>query len=189
MRLDSQQTLGAHGRRPWIPLQHDLPGVNGQVAVYGPTTVAPHAAGHRCGEPGARRGAGIAQELRLVLAPGSRVVLLYHTGRDAPARTDRQAALLRPDADITRTLAVSCGPPGAARLRPADPACVLKVGRELLAERGSVFGVQVDLIIGPVECEPDGLLGRTAGQVVFKDDAYLLGHLHLPAVSDACTVA
>jgi len=37
---------------------------------------------------------------------------------------------------------------------------MLKVGRELLAERGGVLGVQVDLITGALEGEPDGLLGR-----------------------------
>jgi hypothetical protein len=32
------------------------------------------------------------------------------------------------------------------------------------------------------------LPGRAAGQVVFEDDAYFLGHLHLLAVNGACTV-
>jgi len=54
---------------------------------------------------------------------------------------------------------------------------VLKVGGELLAELGGVLGVQVDLIIGALEREPGSLLGRAAGQVVLKDDAYFLGHL------------
>jgi hypothetical protein len=54
---------------------------------------------------------------------------------------------------------------------------MLKVGRELLAERGGVLGVQVDLIIGAVEREPDGLVGWAAGQVVLQDDAYFLDHI------------
>jgi hypothetical protein len=42
---------------------------------------------------------------RPVLAPVSRrVILLLHTGRDAPALTDRQAVLLRPGPDITAAL-------------------------------------------------------------------------------------
>src|SRR5215468_12725303 len=44
--------------------------------------------------------------------------------------------------------------------------------RQLLAERGGVLGVQVDLIIRAVESEPDGLLCRAAGQIVFEYDAY-----------------
>jgi hypothetical protein len=65
---------------------------------------------------------------------------------------------------------------------------VLSIGRELLAERGGVLGVQVDLIVGAIEREPDGLLGWAAGQVVLQDDAYFLGHLHLPDLNGACTV-
>jgi hypothetical protein len=59
---------------------------------------------------------------------------------------------------------------------------MLNVRRELLAERGGVLGIQVDLIVGAVESEPDGLFGRAAGQVVFEDDTNFLGHLHLLAV-------
>src|SRR5215472_10957354 len=85
--------------------------------------------------------------------------------------------LLCPGPDITRELAACRGPPGAAGLRPPGPAGVLEVGGELLAELGGVLGVQVDLIVGALEREPDGLLGRAAGQVVLQDDAYFLGHL------------
>jgi hypothetical protein len=56
---------------------------------------------------------------------------------------------------------------------------VLQVGRELLAELGGVLGIQVDLIVGAVEGEPHGLLRRAAGQIVFQDDGYFLGHLNL----------
>src|SRR5215472_18876411 len=85
--------------------------------------------------------------------------------------------LLCPGPDITRELAACRGPPGAAGLRPPGPAGVLQVGGELLAELGGVLGVQVDLIVGALEREPDGLLGRATGQVVLQDDAYFLGHL------------
>src|SRR5215813_7749325 len=44
------------------------------------------------------------------------------------------------------------------------------IGRELPAE----LGVQVDLVVGALEREPDGLVGWAAGQVVFKDDGYFL---------------
>jgi hypothetical protein len=90
------------------------------------------------------------------LAAASRVVLLYHTGGDAPALADHHAMLLCPCADISGALAVGHSPPGAARMRPPGPACVLKVGRELLAERGGILGVQVDLVVGAIEREPDG---------------------------------
>ena len=60
--------------------------------------------------------------------------------------------------------------------RPAG-AGVLQVGRELLAELRGVLGVQVDLIVGAVKREPDSLLGRAAGQVIFKDHGYFLGHV------------
>jgi len=54
---------------------------------------------------------------------------------------------------------------------------VLKVGGELRAERGGVLGVQVDLVVGALEREPDGLPGRAAGQVVLQDDGCFLGDL------------
>jgi hypothetical protein len=57
---------------------------------------------------------------------------------------------------------------------------VLYVGRELLADRGSVLGVQVDLIAGAVEGEPHRLLRRAAGQIVFQGYGYFLGHRCLP---------
>jgi hypothetical protein len=60
-------------------------------------------------------------------------------------------------------------------MRPAYPA-----GRELLAERGSVLGVQVDLIVGAIEGEPHSLHRRAAGQVVFQGDGYFLCHQCLP---------
>src|SRR5262249_22393572 len=95
-----------------------------------------------------------------LLAAAGRVVLFHHAGGDAPALANCQAVLFGPGPDVTRALAVSRGPPGAARLRPAGPAGMRKVGRELLAELGGVLGVQVDLIVGVLEREPDGLLGR-----------------------------
>jgi hypothetical protein len=75
-----------------------------------------------------------------------------------------QAVLVRPGPDVTRALAAGCSPPGAARLRPPGPAGMRNVGRELLAERGGVLGVQVDLIAGALEREPDSLLARAAGR-------------------------
>src|SRR5690348_16821430 len=114
-----------------------------------------------------------------LLATAGRMVLLDHSGGDAPPLTDRQTVLFRPDADITRALPVDHGPSRAARRCPPGPAGMLNVRRELLAQRGGVLGVQVDLIVGAVEREPDGLLGRAAGQVVVKDDAYFLDHLNL----------
>src|SRR5579859_6192691 len=74
------------------------------------------------------------------------LVLVHHAGRDPAALTDRQAMLFRPGPDITRTLPTRCGPPGAAGM--------LDVGRELLAQRSGVLGVQVDLIIRALEGEP-----------------------------------
>src|SRR5579859_970338 len=139
-------------------------------------------------DPTPGRRAGRAGPFIFRLAPAGCVVLLGHAGGDAAALADRQAMLFRPGADITRALAAGCGPPGTARLRPPGAAGVLKVGRELLAERGGVLGVQVDLIVGAVEREPDGVLGWAAGQVVFEHDAYFLSHRCLPAVNGVCTV-
>jgi hypothetical protein len=42
---------------------------------------------------------------------------------------------------------------------------MFKVGRELLAERGGLLGIQIDLIVGAVERKPDGLLGWAASEV------------------------
>jgi len=57
---------------------------------------------------------------------------------------------------------------------------VLKVGRELLAERGGGLGAQVDLVVAALEGKPHGLLGWAAGQIVFQLDGDFLGHLYLP---------
>jgi len=109
----------------------------------------PEANGHRRGY--SVRGAALARcgVSWRALAAASRVVLLYHTGGDAPALADHHAMLLCPGADISGALAVGHRPRGAARLRPPGPAGVRKVGRELLAERGGVLGVQVDRVVVP----------------------------------------
>ena len=112
-----------------------------------------------------------------MLVSADRVVLFHHAGRDAPALANCQAVLFRPGPDVTRALTVSRGPPGATRLRPSGSAGMRKVGLELLAERGGVLGVQVNLIVRALEREPDSLLGRAAGQIVPKDDGYFLGHV------------
>src|SRR5215471_21098450 len=119
-------------------------------------------------------------ERRLALAAACRVVLPYHPGRDPPALTDRQAALLRPRPDITRTLTVGRRVPLSAGLCPSSLAGVLNVGRELLVERGGVLGAQVDFVVGALEGEPHGLIGRAAGEVVLQSDGYLLSHLQPP---------
>ena len=106
---------------------------------------------------------------------------LCHADRDAPALTDRQAMHLRPCPDITRALTIRRSPPRPPRRCPPGPAGVFNKRRQFLAERGGVLGVQVDLIIDAVECEPDGLLGGAAGQIVLQDDDYFLNHLYLPA--------
>src|SRR4029077_20551202 len=95
------------------------------------------------------------------------VVLLCHTGRDAPALTDHDPVTFRPGPDITRVLPAGRNTPRPARLRPRGPARVLNVGRKLPAERGGVAGPQVDLIVRAIDGDPDGLIGRTAGEVVF----------------------
>jgi hypothetical protein len=69
-------------------------------------------------------------------------------------------------------------PSVSSRTRRASPAGVLKICRELLAERGGVRGVQVDLIVGALEGEPRRLLCRAAGQIVFENYGYLLGDLY-----------
>src|SRR5215468_214184 len=97
-----------------------------------------------------------------------------------PRSLTARAVLLRPGPDTTGTLTASRGPPGPSRRCPPRPAGVLKVGRELLAERGGVLGAQVDLIVGALEGKPHRLLGRAAGQIVFEHDGYFLGHLYLP---------
>jgi hypothetical protein len=75
----------------------------------------------------------------------------------------------RPGPDVTAALTADGGPPAApARLCPPGSAGVLEIGRELLAQRGAVLGVQVDLIVGAVEGEPYRQLGRAAGQIVFE---------------------
>jgi hypothetical protein len=39
-----------------------------------------------------------------------------------------------------------------------------------------VLGVQVDLVLGAVEREPDGTLGGAAVEVIDEQDLYLLSH-------------
>jgi hypothetical protein len=119
------------------------------------------------------------------LASAGRVVLFHHAGGYAPALAHRQAVLFGPGPDVTRALAVSRGPPGAARLRPPGPAGMLNIGRELPAELGGVLAVQVNLIVRALEREPVSFLGRAACQVVRKDDGYFLG-TSLPSRCQGC---
>ena len=70
------------------------------------------------------------------------LILLHHGGRDAAALTDRQTMLFRPGPDIPRALPARCGPPGPASPGTPGPAGMLNVGRELLAQRGGVLGIQ-----------------------------------------------
>jgi hypothetical protein len=88
--------------------------------------------------------------------------------------------LFRPGPDVTAALTPGWGPRPPAGLCPPGLAGVLEIGCELLAERGSVLGVQIDLIIGAVEGESHRLLRRAAGQIVFEGYRYFLGHLYLP---------
>ena len=124
----------------------------------------------------------------LVLTPASSLVLLHYAGRDAPAFANGQAVLLGPGPDITRALPASRGPPGPAGRCPPRPAGVLKVGRELLAERGGVLGIQVDLIVAALEGKPHGLLGRAAGQIIFQLDGDFWAISTFPTFNSACTV-
>src|SRR5690348_12556642 len=68
-------------------------------------------------------------------APARSIILLHHAGRDAAAFTDRQAVLVCPGPDITRTLPAGSGPPGPAGRCPSGLASVLNVWGEPLAER------------------------------------------------------
>src|SRR5689334_15399358 len=114
-------------------------------------------------------------------APSCGLVPLHHAGRDAPALTDHDAVVFRPRPDVTAVLPAGLSTSRSARLRSPGLAGVLKVRRELLAERGGVAGPQVDLIAGAIDGEPDGLIGRAAVEVVFECDGYFLGHSSLPA--------
>src|SRR5690348_10965397 len=114
-------------------------------------------------------------------APSCGLVPLHHAGRDAPALTDHDAVVFRPRPDVTAVLPAGLSTSRSARLRSPGLAGVLKVRRELLAERGGVAGPEVDLIAGAIDGEPDGLIGRAAVEVVFEDDGYFLGHPSLPA--------
>src|SRR5690348_1910434 len=114
-----------------------------------------------------------------LLSAARRAVLLQHAGRDAAALTDRDAVLLRPGPDIPGALTARRGPRWPPRLPPPGFAGVFDEWRELLAERFRVLLAQVDLILGPAEGEPDGLIGRTATEVVFQRDDYSLCHFNL----------
>jgi hypothetical protein len=104
----------------------------------------------------------------VVLAPVARgVVLLHHAGWDAPALIDRDAAVFRPGPDITAALTAGRGTPWPARWRPPGLAGVLEERGELLAKRGGVLLVQVDLIVCAAEGEAHRLLCRAAIQVIF----------------------
>src|SRR5690349_17704894 len=133
---------------------------------------------------GAHQGEGI--WLRALCRDGTRsvpargFVLLHHAGRDAAAFADRQAMLLRPGPDITRTLPAGRRPPGPAGRRLPGLPGVLDVRREQVAEHGGVLGAQVDLITGALDGEPHGLIRRAAGQVVLQHHRHFLRHHCLP---------
>ena len=77
------------------------------------------------------------------------LVLLHHAGWDAPALTDRDAMVFRPGPDIAAALAAGPGTPRPAGLRPPGLAGMLDERHELLAERGGVLLIQVNLIVAP----------------------------------------
>src|SRR5580700_3211765 len=65
---------------------------------------------------------------------------------------------------------------------------MLKIGHELLAERGGVLLTQIDLILGAIEGKPHGLGCRAAIEVVFQRDGHFLGHLASPNCDSACNL-
>jgi hypothetical protein len=138
---------------------------------------------------GAARVRVLRGDREVVLAPVARgVVLLHHAGRDAPAPADRDAVVFRSGPDITGALTAGHGTPGPARWCPPGLAGVLEERGELLAERGGVLLVQVDLIVRAADGEPHRLLRRAAIQVIVEGDSDFLGHLGLPCCDGACTV-
>src|SRR5262249_60055739 len=104
------------------------------------------------------------------------MVVRHHTGRDAPAGADRDAllALTRPDlADALTARRGACAP---APLPPVGLAGMRNERCQLLAERPGILLVQIDLVLGAADPEPQRLLGRAAIQIVFERDNYLRCH-------------
>jgi hypothetical protein len=113
-------------------------------------------------------------------------VPLDDVGSDAPAVADRDAMLFGPGPDGPAAPADGRGARRAAVALPRrGPTGMIDERRELAAERGGVVAIQIDLIVGAGKAEPQGLVGRTAVEIIFQSDSgpgYRLGPMRAMAL-------
>lgn len=105
---------------------------------------------------------------------------LLDGGGDAAAVGDLVAVAARPVPDRDGVLPVGCGAlrcaGGGAAAASAGAAGVIDPGRQVLPQGGGVLGVEVDLVVGAVQAEGDGLVGgEGVVEVVDQGGGGLLG--------------
>lgn len=135
-------------RRPRSPLTAArlLPLLLLTYLLPAPRHERPPRAAHQTRAP--TPGLKIAQRLLPVSASvGSCLVLLHHAGGDTPARTDRDAMVVRPSPDIAAALTAGGGLGRPVDLPAPGLAGMLDERRRLLAERAGMLLAQVDLIL------------------------------------------
>lgn len=97
------------------------------------------------------------QRRRLVV---SGFVLLSHVGGDTTAIADQDAVLSRPGPDIAAALTSRRVSRRSAALSTPRLTSMSNVRRELLAQRGRVLLVQINLVLEAAQPEPDRLIRR-----------------------------
>jgi hypothetical protein len=110
----------------------------------------------------------------------SRAVLLDDVSGDTAAVADGDAAVFGPGPDIAATPAARGAAAQPLRLPTPGLAGMLDKRCQFGAERSSVLGAQVDLIVRAIHPEPHCLIGRATIEVILQRDGYSLSHLNLP---------
>jgi hypothetical protein len=115
------------------------------------------------------------------------VIFVNDVARQPPVFGDGESLLLGPGAYLAAALATRCR--SHPRMRPAaqDQTRMFHKRRKLTAEFARVPVIQVELIVPAIDPEPNGLVRRSARQVIFKAHFNPLHHnppsyrLRLPA--------
>ena len=111
----------------------------------------------------------------------------YQLGRDPAAVFDLDALGLGPLADLGGVQPARRSPPPGPR-RPASSAAgpprSAHIPRQRVAQLPGVLFVQVDLVLGAIQPEPDRSLGGAAVQVIDEQGLDLLGRVRVIPLTD-----
>ena len=107
----------------------------------------------------------------------------HHLGWYPAAVCHLDALRLGPLADLggASPSARAHAPPGKAPRTASGPAGRPHVARQLIPQCLGVLGIQVDLVLGAVQPEPDSAFSLAAVEVIDEQGLYLMGH-------DCCSV-